>query len=41
MPFSGFDDFNDCLKKNKKKYGKNASKICGAIKNKVEGKKKK
>lgn len=36
MPFAGFDNFDDCLKKNRRKYGKSAENVCGAIKNKVE-----
>ena len=41
MPFAGFKDFDDCLRKNRKKYGKNADKVCGAIKAKTEKKSKK
>lgn len=41
MPFADFKDFKACARKMKKKYGKNANKVCGAIKAKTEGKWKK
>lgn len=44
MPFAGFKNFKDCVRKTKKKKGfgeKRASRYCGAIKHKVEGNKKK
>lgn len=36
MPFAGFKDFADCVRKNKNK--RNPEAFCGAIKARVEGK---
>jgi len=40
VPFADYKDFADCVRKNRKKYGKNAEKVCGSIQAKTEGKKK-
>ena len=40
MPFAGFEDWDDCEKKMRKKYDEEtAKKICGKLKAKYEGKK--